>query len=352
MRIEIGGQAPSVVEIGAGAINDIAAFVPEGVRQVLVMASQSVSLFAQQVHDRLQCAGLLVHRICVPDAEAGKTYQVAQDAWGLLGREDFTRSDAVIGVGGGAVTDVAGFVAATWLRGVPYITVPTSINGMVDAAVGGKTGINTPAGKNLVGAFHVPCAVVADLDTLATLPTVEFRSGMAEVIKAGFIADRVILDLVDSRLRCGDWDVVPELVARSVQVKANVVAADLRESHAREILNYGHTFGHAIELAEHFRWRHGHAVSVGMVFAAELAVAVGLLSPAVALRHREILGALELPLSYQGASFSQLMVGMRRDKKARGAHLRFVVLEDIAQVTRLVDPPQHALEHAWNGISR
>ena len=208
----------------------------------------------------------------------------------MLGQNDFTRSDAIVAVGGGAVTDLAGFVAATWLRGVKVIHMPTSLLGMVDAAVGGKTGINTAEGKNLVGAFHPPAGVLADLDTLDTLPKNEIISGMAEVIKCGFIADPAILDLIEkdpAAVADPRSDVLRELIERAISVKAQVVSEDLKETGQREILNYGHTLGHAIELAERYSWRHGAAVSVGMMFAAELARSVGRLSDADADRHRE-----------------------------------------------------------------
>ena len=202
------------------------------------------------------------------------------------------RSDVVVSLGGGAATDLAGFVAATWMRGVRVVHVPTTLLAMVDAAVGGKTGINTAAGKNLVGAFHEPSAVLVDLATLDTLPRDELVAGSAEIIKAGFIADPTILDLVEADPVAAldpAGAVLPELVRRAIQVKAEVVASDLRESHLREILNYGHTLGHAIERREEYRWRHGAAVSVGLVFAAELARAAGRLDDATADRHRSVL---------------------------------------------------------------
>ena len=215
-----------------------------------------------------------VHVAAVPDAEAAKTAQAAADLWGVLGRAGFTRSDAVVAVGGGTVTDLAGFVAATWLRGVAVVQVPTTLLAMVDAAVGGKTGINTAEGKNLVGSFHPPAGVVCDLDVLGTLPVADYVSGLAEIVKAGFIADPVILELVESDpdgARRWDGPHTSALIERAIAVKAEVVSKDLTESWLREILNYGHTFGHAIEQVEGYTRRHGEAVAIGMVYAAELA---------------------------------------------------------------------------------
>jgi len=280
---------------------------------------------------------------------------VAAGLWSALGQAGFTRSDAVVAVGGGTVTDLAGFVAATWLRGVRVVHVPTTLLAMVDAAVGGKTGINTPEGKNLVGSFHPPAGVLCDLSVLATLPEAELVAGLAEVVKCGFIADPVILDLVEAdpeAARRADSPVLRELVERSVRVKADVVAADLREASRREILNYGHTFGHAIEQVEHFSWRHGEAVGVGMVYVAELARLAGRLDPVVVTRHRRVLESLGLPVTYRGDRWEALLAAMRRDKKSRGSLLRFVILEDVARPVRLEGPDEALLLRAYAAVSR
>ena len=199
----------------------------------------------------------------VPDGEDAKTVQVAAFCWDVLGQIGMTRSDVVVGLGGGATTDLAGWVAAGWLRGVRVIQVPTTLAAMVDAAVGGKTGVNTERGKNLVGAFHPPAGVLCDLATLSTLPPNDYIAGLAEVVKCGFIADPAILDLIEADPVAATRPGNPaerELIERSVRVKAEVVGEDLTEQGRREILNYGHTLGHAIERAERYRWRHGAAV--------------------------------------------------------------------------------------------
>jgi 3-dehydroquinate synthase len=260
----------------------------------------------------------------------------------------------VVSLGGGAVTDLAGFVAATWMRGVRVVHVPTTLLAMVDAAVGGKTGINTPAGKNLVGAFHEPSAVLVDLAVLDTLPAPELVAGSAEIVKTGFIADPVILERIEADPAAAldpAGPVLPELVERSIRVKAGVVAADLRESHLREILNYGHTLGHAIERREEYRWRHGAAVSVGLVFAAELARAAGRLDDATADRHRAVLESLGLPVSYAADALPELVESMRGDKKARAGTLRFVVLDGLAKPGRLEGPEPELLERAYAAVS-
>src|SRR5690606_23431896 len=277
---------------------------------------------ARLVTDRLATAGVAPHPLEIPDAEAGKTVTVAAECWDALGAAGVTRTDMVVGVGGGAATDLAGFVAATWLRGVRWVAVPTSLLGMVDAAVGGKTGVNIAAGKNLVGAIHPPAGVLVDLATLDTLPEVELTAGLAEVVKCGFIADPAILDLIESDPAAAADPASPvlrELVERAVRVKAEVVSEDLRESGLREILNYGHTLAHAIERVEQYRWRHGHAVAVGLVYAAALAQRAGRLDEPTARRHREVLTAVGLPTAYRADAWPELRAAMRVDKKTRGA---------------------------------
>ena len=220
-----------------------------------------------------------------------------------------------------------GFAAATWLRGVSIVHVPTTLLAMVDAAVGGKTGINTDAGKNLVGAFHQPTAVLVDLATLQTLPRNEIAAGMAEVVKAGFIADPVILDLIEADPQAAldpSGEVLPELIRRAIMVKAEVVAADEKESELREILNYGHTLGHAIERRERYQWRHGAAVSVGMVFAAELGRLAGRLDDATAQRHRDILTSTRPAdqLRRRRVAATARIDGRRQEDPGRGAAVR------------------------------
>jgi 3-dehydroquinate synthase len=261
----------------------------------------------------------------------------------------------VVAVGGGATTDTVGFAAATWLRGVRVVHVPTTLLAMVDAAVGGKTGVNVAAGKNLVGAFHPPHAVVADPEVLRTLPAAEWVNGLAEVVKAGFIADERILRLVEEDVAAAldpTSEVARELVRRAIRVKVDVVGADLRESGVREHLNYGHTLGHALERHQGYRLPHGHAVSVGMVFAAELARAAGRLDAAAVDRHRAVLASVGLPTSYDAAAWPQLRAAMTLDKKARGATLRFVVLDAVARPAILAAPDEAWLEQAWGSVGR
>jgi 3-dehydroquinate synthase len=346
------------VLVGRGLLTEagrhIRPLLGSGVERVLVVHPASMGPLAGRVADGLTSGGYAAHLASVPDAEEAKSVDVAARLWGRLGQAGFTRSDAIVGVGGGTVTDLAGFVAATWLRGVRVIHVPTTLVGMVDAAVGGKTGINTAEGKNLVGSFHPPAGVVCDIDVLRTLPRADLVAGMGEVVKHGFIADERTLDLVEAD-PLGACDpsgrVLDELVERSVRVKAAVVAADLRESLLREILNYGHTFGHAIEQVEGFTWRHGEAVSVGMVYAAELARLAGRIDDALVARHRSVLTGLGLPTTYAPGRWEALLAAMSRDKKTRGSRLRFVVLDGVGRPGRLEGPDEPMLRAAYAAVS-
>jgi 3-dehydroquinate synthase len=260
----------------------------------------------------------------------------------------------VVGIGGGAATDLAGFAAATWLRGVPVVLLPTTLLGMVDAAVGGKTAIDIAAGKNLVGAFHPPAGVLADLSALETLPRADYAAGLAEVIKAGFIADGEILRLVTADPRAAarpDGPHTLELVERAIAVKARVVSADLRESGPREMLNYGHTLGHAIEKLERYAFRHGDAVAIGMVFAAEVGRLSGRLTERDVTLHRDLLAAVGLPVTYRRDAWPALRATMSLDKKARGARLRMVVLEGVGNPVIYDSPPEDLLARAYEAVA-
>jgi len=354
-RISVAGATGYDVVVGRGLDDEVVRLVGGDASRALVLHARATESLARRHAQALEAAGVTAVLHALPDAEDAKTLEVVARCWALLGDERFGREDAVVAVGGGATTDVAGFVAASWLRGIRLVNVPTTLLGMVDAAVGGKTGINTAHGKNLVGAFHPPAGVVCDLDALTTLPVEDLRAGLAEVVKAGFIADERILRLVEADGGLGAQDprsdVLRELVERAVAVKARVVGEDLREAGLREILNYGHTFGHAIEKTEGYCWRHGDAVAVGMVFAAELARAAGLLADDVVERHRSVLVLLSLPTTYRADRWPGLHEAMTHDKKVRGNTLRFVLLEGVARPTVLRGPAPEHLEAAYSAVS-
>jgi 3-dehydroquinate synthase len=352
--IHVSAEKPYDVTVSRGCIAQLPELV-RGRRTALVHAS-SLTALATSLGAELGPDTLLVE---VPDGETAKTPETLVGCWDSLAAAGFTRSDVVVGLGGGSTTDLAGFVAASWLRGVRYVSVPTTVLAMVDAAVGGKTGINLSAGKNLVGAFYEPAAVLCDLDLLASLPAQEISSGLAEIVKAGFIADERITNIVAADPAAAT-DVrahaLAELVRLSIQMKADVVSVDLRERTGegedigRESLNYGHTLGHAIEKHEHFRLRHGEAVSIGMVFAAEVAHRLGLLDASALALHREQLVAVGLPVTYRGASWSDLRATMSLDKKARGATLRLVLLDGLRHPVIVESPDEGVLAEAYAAL--
>ena len=294
----------------------------------------------------------------VPEGEEAKTITALETCWRTLASEGFTRNDAIIGLGGGATTDLAGFVAATFLRGVRYVAMPTTVLGMADAAVGGKTGINLPEGKNLVGSFYEPSAVLCDLDYLRDLPKPEIVSGLGEIVKCGFIADTHILDLVTADpADCVDTQSLrfADVLTRAIKVKADVVSRDFREVGGRglvgrEALNYGHTLAHAIEKIEGFTWAHGNAVAVGMVYAAEVAHALGRVDADIVNLHREVLDAVGLPVSWGGGTWSEVRHIMSLDKKARGATLRLVLLTGLGATSVVANIEESVLEGAFSRV--
>ncbi len=353
---------PYDVRIGVGTSNHLAEVLGDRPVRIALIHTAPVQRHSDRARALLRQAGYEVSDVLIPDAEAGKTIEVANGIWQRLGNEGFTRSDAVVGLGGGAATDLAGFVAATWMRGIRYVNCPTSLLAMVDASTGGKTGINTPQGKNLVGSFYTPAGVLADMRTLETLPNDIFIEGLGEVAKSGFIRDPEILSILENHaqqlrefngstfLGSPLEDVVAELIERTVKVKAYHVSNDLREAGLREFLNYGHTLGHAIEQIEHFKWRHGNAVAVGCVFAAELSNILGYIDQDLVDYHRQLLGSLGLPISWSGGDWDSVLALMHRDKKARGNTLRFVVLEGVGHPIHLDDPPIEAVHEAFERI--
>lgn len=350
--IQVTAEHVYQVFVGRDILAEVANHIA-GATRVAVIHPQSMQAAAGQLRQSLSNVESI--SIEVPDAENAKTAAVLEFCWMALGKAGFTRNDLIISLGGGATTDLAGFVAATWLRGIRVVHVPTTLLAMVDAAVGGKTGINTREGKNLVGAIYSPAAVICDMNFLDSQSHDDYIGGLAEVIKCGFIRDEAILNLIESDMlgaQSPGWVHAPEVIARAIQVKADVVDGDLREtlgtSTGREILNYGHTFGHAVERIENYTWRHGNAVSVGMMFVAHLSQLAGRLDEATVNRHRAILGGVGLPVTYNRGTFNQLHDAMRIDKKSRGSKLRFIVLEQVGKPA-ILEAPDAALLIAAHG---
>jgi 3-dehydroquinate synthase len=348
-NINVTAERDYTVSIGGQWESLLIPLIQERTRvAVIISSSYSPDLTALQ---SLDCE---LHVFTVADGEDAKNTATLLNLWNWLGAAGFTRSDLIVGIGGGAITDLTGFAAATWLRGIDWIAVPTSLAGMVDAAVGGKTGINSDYGKNLIGSFYSPISVIVDVDLLGTLSPRDISAGMAEVIKCGFISDPQILKLAaenSTQTLLSNRDALIEIVARAISVKASVVSSDFKESFAREALNYGHTLGHAIEIHAQYQLRHGEAVSIGMVFVAELAAVRGLIDETTLTMHRDLLKRYDLPTTFDRQAWSKLLPLLSLDKKARGNTLRFVVLDGIGSTKRLEDVTSNELDAAYEMIS-
>ena len=339
---------PYDVVVGDGVLSDLGTHLelPSGVVNAAVVTVAPVeALYGERVVAGLQAMGVDAHPIVVPDGEEAKTLETLDAVYHRLAAIPLGRGDVIVALGGGVAGDLAGFAAATWNRGVAVIQLPTTLLAQVDAAVGGKTGVNLPEGKNLVGAFHQPLVVIADTSTLATLPPRELRAGLGEAAKYGFIADTELLELLEARPRdavAGNAEVLTEVVRRGIAVKARIVAADERESGERALLNYGHTFGHAIESVSGYgTYRHGEAVALGMVAAARLGERLGVTERGVADRTVALLERLELPTGGVRADPAELWAAMTRDKKAK-AGVRFVLCTSPGNAV-LIDQPERAV---------
>ncbi len=316
-------------------------------RSVAVITNETVApLYADRLQASLAGAAASIERVVLPDGEAYKTWPVLDRVFDALLAARFDRSSLVIALGGGVVGDMAGFAAAVYQRGIDFVQVPTTLLAQVDSSVGGKTGINHPKGKNMMGAFHQPRLVVADVDTLDTLPDRELSAGLAEVIKHGAIADTTYLDEVEAALpalRRREPAMLARIVAGSCRIKAGVVGRDERESGVRAILNFGHTFGHAIEAGLGFgQWLHGEAVGAGMVMAADLSRRLDLLTAADAIRVRELVRGAGLPVGGPAWPADIYIDLMSVDKKAERGSPRFVLLEALGRA-RVQKVPDEAL---------
>lgn len=348
-KIEVNAERAYDVLVGCRWQEELTRLIDERSRVGVIVSSSMRSRIG-----RVDAVGTDVHVFEIPDGELGKDSKVLESLWDQLGASGFTRSDLVVAIGGGATTDIAGFAAATWLRGIDWVAVPTTLAGMVDAAVGGKTGMNSAFGKNLIGAFHSPIEVLIDTKWLETLSDRDFSAGLAEVVKCGFIADREILTLLSgkslSEVR-NSKKLTEELILRSVKIKAEVVGEDFKEGFAREVLNYGHTMGHAIELHSKYQLRHGEAVAIGLVYIAELAHLKGLLSEELVALHRSLLQRLGLPTTYPARAWEELQSLLSLDKKTRGKSLRFVAISKIGTTLRLEGVAQSDLVKAYERVS-
>jgi 3-dehydroquinate synthase len=346
--------------VGAGTIASVGSLLPElpGASTAFVVADRTVSArWLEPLAASLSDAGFATVPLAVPSGEDAKTLRVYETLLHQLATQEAHRDDPVIALGGGAVGDLAGFVASTYMRGVPFVQVPTTLLAQVDAAIGGKTAVNLPAGKNLVGTFAQPRLVVADVDTLATLSEREFRSGLAEVAKYALTLDAELLEVLErdpGPVLARDTPTLEWLVSRCVAAKAGTVAEDERDDGRRLVLNYGHTLGHALERLDSFAGRsHGEAVAVGMVFAARVAEVRRTAPSGLAARTGRLLASLGLETDGSLPSPDDVLSAFRLDKKYRGG-VRFVLLEDVGRpvvVDDVTDDELRGVLHdMWAGV--
>ena len=349
LRVELGERAYPI-HIGTGLADDAALYAPhvKG-RAAAVVTNETVApLYAERVEQALAKAGARTLRVVLPDGEAFKDWQHLDRIFAALLEARFDRKAVLVAVGGGVVGDMAGFAASAYQRGIAHLQVPTTLLAQVDSSVGGKTAINHPLGKNMIGAFHQPVAVIADTGTLASLLAREYAAGIAEVVKYGAIHDVGFLDWIESHataLRARDGAALAHAIRRSCEIKAEIVAADERESGARALLNFGHTFGHAIESgAGYGNWLHGEAVAAGMALAAQLSARLGRIPEAHAKRLVAVLESFGLPVKPPAFPLDTWLTFMGRDKKNEGGRITLILLDALGRASVVRDTPDKALQ--------
>lgn len=333
------------IEISRGNLRDIATFIRQRrpcTHAIVITDSTVAPLHAEPITNSLDAAGIRADLLTVPSGEASKSVAQAEQLWNELVCRNADRKTIVVAVGGGVIGDLAGFVAATYARGLSFMQVPTTLLAQVDSSVGGKVGINLPAAKNIVGAFWQPAGVLIDLDVLKSLPEREYRSGLAEVVKYGVIMDAEFFSYLEQHvdaIRRRDADSLEHIVAQSCRLKALVVADDEREETGRRaILNYGHTFCHAIEQVSGYgQFLHGEAVAIGMTCASRLAADLGLVDSPTTERQKQLLKRLGLPIDVPQLNENDLLAAMQRDKKTENGRLRFVLPRRIGHVELISD---------------
>jgi len=338
------------IHIGAGLLERADLLVPLlPQRRVALVTNHTVApLYLDRIARALDAAGVASVRVVVPDGEAHKDWSTLNKVFDALLENRCDRKTAIVALGGGVIGDLAGFAAATYQRGVPFVQVPTTLLAQVDSSVGGKTAINHPLGKNMIGAFHQPLAVLADMDTLATLPPAELRAGLAEVIKHSAIRDAAFFDWLEANLDALlrlDRNALAYAVKRSVEIKAAVVAVDERETGLRALLNFGHTFGHAIETASGYgNWLHGEAVGAGMVMAGRFSARLGRIPAAAAERLARAVDKLGLPIAPPRIEVPTWLELMGRDKKNVDGRITLILLEELGRAVVAKDAPVRELE--------
>jgi 3-dehydroquinate synthase len=342
------GERSYPIRIGAGLLGSTDLFAPHiAGASITIVTNETVEpLYGEALRATLAPLGKQVSTVVLPDGEAFKHWETLNRIFDTLLGTQADRKTTLIALGGGVIGDMTGFAAACYMRGVPFIQVPTTLLSQVDSSVGGKTGINHPLGKNMIGAFYQPQAVIADIGTLRTLPERELAAGIAEIIKTAAIADAAFFEWIEQNIEAlngRDPAALAHAVKRSCEVKASVVAADEREGGLRAILNFGHTFGHAIEAGLGYgEWLHGEAVGCGMVMAADLSVRLGYVDEAVRRRLVSLIAAARLPTRAPALGDSRYIELMKVDKKAEAGTIKFILLKKLGE-TLITDVPEHAL---------
>jgi 3-dehydroquinate synthase len=352
------GERSYNIHIGAGVLDQLGALCAgTGLKgNCLLITDENVGgHYAQAVLDSLEKSGFSARLITLPAGEQTKSGGQVSELYSRCIEAGLDRKSFIVALGGGVIGDLAGYVAATYLRGIPFVQVPTSLLAMVDSSVGGKTGINLPEGKNLVGAFHQPALVLADLHTLKTLAEREFRAGLAEVVKYGIICDAPFFDFLEENIEklceVGNVDLLAKVVSRCCEIKADVVAQDEREGGLRAILNFGHTAGHALEkVAGYGEYVHGEAVAIGSIFAARASVALTGLSQPDCDRIERMFADLGLPVNAPGYNWPDLRNALSVDKKTIGGMPKFVLASKIGTVSVGNEIPEDQMERLWNNL--
>ena len=335
LRVDLGERSYPIL-VGPSLIDNAALLAPYVRRPVAIVTSERIApLFLPRMRETLRQLGISPLEVLLPDGEAAKTWQTLNQVYTALLSHHCDRKTTLIALGGGVIGDMTGFAAATYQRGIRYIQVPTTLLAQVDSSVGGKTAINHPLGKNMIGAFHQPILVLADTGTLASLPDREFRSGLAEVVKYGFIFDTAFLDWLEANLGAllrRDSGALAYAIRRSCEIKAEIVIQDEREAGNRAWLNLGHTFGHAIEAGLGYgTWLHGEAVAAGMVIAADLSCRLGHIPSTDVDRVRKLIERAGLPAKGPALGTARYLELMRIDKKAEGGAIRYVLLKSLGE---------------------
>ncbi len=355
LRIDLDDRSYNIL-IGRGLLTRLAEFIPEHPRRAVIVTNPEIKrLYGEPVGQSLDSVGIDFTCVEIPEGEAHKTLEDANRIYDHLLQGRYDRKTLLIALGGGVIGDLTGFVAATYQRGVPYVQVPTTLLSQVDSSVGGKTAVNHPAGKNMIGAFYQPQAVVADLDTLTTLPSDEFRCGLAEVVKYGVIEDADLFtyleDHVESILKL-DPDCLIHIIQTSCAIKAHVVEQDERESNYRMVLNFGHTLGHAVEALTHYKqFKHGEAVAIGMVFSAQLSHHLGHCDGQTVERIERLLSRFGLPTQWPPFDPTDYIASMHHDKKAQGDRIRFILVQQVGRIKIADSVEESALRKALEGLN-